>query len=279
MSGFTRELPRLLRSGFSLTILAAVLSLRLVIFAALFGIALWGLFSLLDNLREPELLRSAKAVVVKGCDPIESDEAQQLCPQLFCQKFLLDARVLPLRSRVQRDGRHASAGNEQLIGGVVQTGAADSDQRFACILRRQQGRRRQMRRWRASRSARGTACELVARRSERPMSIACCDAAIACARSSDRTAISISPTDVEPFLVDHRRLYRGATPLVLRPDSTEQVAAIMTLCNDARRRRRAGRRQHQLLRRRHAERGRLADRAVAGAHAAHPHARSARTTR
>ena len=42
------------------------------------------------------------------------------------------------------------------------------------------------------------------------------------------------PTDVEPFLVDHRKLYRGATPLVLRPDTTEQVAAIMKLCNDAR---------------------------------------------
>ncbi len=40
--------------------------------------------------------------------------------------------------------------------------------------------------------------------------------------------------DLEPFLVDHRKLYRGATPLVLRPDSTEQVAAIMKLCNEAR---------------------------------------------
>jgi FAD/FMN-containing dehydrogenase len=42
------------------------------------------------------------------------------------------------------------------------------------------------------------------------------------------------PGDVEPFLVDHRKLYRGATALVLRPDSTEQVAAIMKLCNEAR---------------------------------------------
>ena len=41
-------------------------------------------------------------------------------------------------------------------------------------------------------------------------------------------------TDLEPFLVDHRKLYHGATPLVLRPDSTEQVAAIMKLCNEAR---------------------------------------------
>ena len=41
-------------------------------------------------------------------------------------------------------------------------------------------------------------------------------------------------SDVEPFLVDHRKLYRGATPLVLRPDSTEQISAIMRLCNEAR---------------------------------------------
>jgi hypothetical protein len=111
-----------------------VLSLRLVIFAALSGIALWGLFSLLENLREPELLRSQKSIVVKGCDPIESAQAKQLCPQLFCQKYLLDGRSLPLRS-VFKVTVDTKAGNEQLIGGVVQMGSADSEQRFACILR------------------------------------------------------------------------------------------------------------------------------------------------
>jgi len=39
--------------------------------------------------------------------------------------------------------------------------------------------------------------------------------------------------DVEPFTVDHRHLYHGATPLVLRPDDTEQVAAILRLCHEA----------------------------------------------
>jgi hypothetical protein len=113
-----------------------VLSLRLVIFAAISGIALWGLFSLLDNLREPELLRTAKVIVVKGCEPMESAQARQLCPQLFCQKFLLEGRRLPLRSmfKVTVD---TTAGSEHLIGGIVQNGAADSDQRFACILRDQ----------------------------------------------------------------------------------------------------------------------------------------------
>ena len=110
-----------------------MLSLRLVIFAAISGIALWGLFSLLDNLREPELLRTAKVIVVKGCEPMESAQARQLCPQLFCQKFLLEGRRLPLRSmfKVTVD---TTAGSEHLIGGIVQNGAADSDQRFACIL-------------------------------------------------------------------------------------------------------------------------------------------------
>jgi len=113
-----------------------VLSLRLVIFAAISGIALWGLFSLLDNLREPELLRTAKVIVVKGCEPMESAQARQLCPQLFCQKFLLEGRRLPLRSmfKVTVD---TTAGSEHLIGGIVQNGAADSDQRFVCILRDQ----------------------------------------------------------------------------------------------------------------------------------------------
>jgi FAD/FMN-containing dehydrogenase len=41
------------------------------------------------------------------------------------------------------------------------------------------------------------------------------------------------PIDLEPFITDHRRLYRGATSLVLRPDTTAQVAAIMRTCNEA----------------------------------------------
>jgi D-lactate dehydrogenase (cytochrome) len=42
------------------------------------------------------------------------------------------------------------------------------------------------------------------------------------------------PFDVAPYTVDHRKLYQGATPLVLRPDSTAQVAAILKACNEAR---------------------------------------------
>src|SRR5277367_1773215 len=40
-----------------------------------------------------------------------------------------------------------------------------------------------------------------------------------------------SPTDLAPYLSDFRRLYRGATPLVLQPRSVEQVARILTICH------------------------------------------------
>ena len=39
--------------------------------------------------------------------------------------------------------------------------------------------------------------------------------------------------DIEPYLVDFRGLFRGATPLVVRPQSTAQVAAVLAICNDA----------------------------------------------
>ena len=39
------------------------------------------------------------------------------------------------------------------------------------------------------------------------------------------------PEDIAPYLVDHRKIFRGATPLVLRPDSTDQISQILTLCH------------------------------------------------
>jgi hypothetical protein len=112
-----------------------MLPLRLAIFAAVFGIALSGLFWLLGNLSEPELLRSRKAVVVKGCDPIESEDAARICPQLFCQKFLLDTRAFELRYRfeVTVDKR---SGPQHLIGGMGKPFMAKSGpaRSFACVL-------------------------------------------------------------------------------------------------------------------------------------------------
>src|SRR5690606_16180917 len=40
------------------------------------------------------------------------------------------------------------------------------------------------------------------------------------------------PADVEPYLVDWRKLYRGAARLVARPDTVERVAAVMRICSE-----------------------------------------------
>jgi hypothetical protein len=78
-----------------------MLSFRMILVTIAAGVCLWGLFALLENLREPELLRSPKVIVVKGCEPMESDEAIRLCPHLQCQKALLDSKQVPLSTRFQ----------------------------------------------------------------------------------------------------------------------------------------------------------------------------------
>jgi hypothetical protein len=118
-----------------------MLPLRFAVFAALFGIALSGLFWLLGNLSEPELLRSKRAVIVKGCDSLESEAATRRCPQLFCQKFLLEQRKFELRYRFEVTVEKRS-GPEHLIGGIAKPFVArpsDGPARaFACILDRGQ---------------------------------------------------------------------------------------------------------------------------------------------
>src|SRR5271166_4757058 len=42
------------------------------------------------------------------------------------------------------------------------------------------------------------------------------------------------PSDQEPYLVEARGLYRGATRLVVRPASTAEVAAVVRICAEAR---------------------------------------------
>ena len=42
------------------------------------------------------------------------------------------------------------------------------------------------------------------------------------------------PTEQEPYLVEARRLWRGATRLVVRPASTSEVAAVVRICAEAR---------------------------------------------
>ena len=41
-----------------------------------------------------------------------------------------------------------------------------------------------------------------------------------------------APADVEPYLVDFRGLYRGATPLVACPAATADVAAVLSICHE-----------------------------------------------
>src|SRR5215468_4517016 len=40
------------------------------------------------------------------------------------------------------------------------------------------------------------------------------------------------PADQEPYLIEGRGLYRGTTPMVLRPGSVAEVAAIVKLANE-----------------------------------------------
>jgi hypothetical protein len=104
--------------------------LRLALFASLAGVSLWGLFSLLDNLRKPELLRTQKVIVLKGCEPMESDEARRLCPQLACEKALLDAKAVDRTAQFEVYVDRSSA-TLQLVGGRVRGASGGS---FACIL-------------------------------------------------------------------------------------------------------------------------------------------------
>jgi len=40
-----------------------------------------------------------------------------------------------------------------------------------------------------------------------------------------------SAADVAPYLDDFRRLFHGATPLVLLPGSTREVAEVLRICS------------------------------------------------
>lgn len=110
-----------------------MLSLRMILFSAGAAICLCGLFYLLDNLKQPELLRTPRALIVKGCTPAESDEAAALCPQLHCQKALLDANEFPARTRfaVTID-KVADTNKAHLIAGTLKNDAGDPG--FACLM-------------------------------------------------------------------------------------------------------------------------------------------------
>ena len=110
-----------------------MLPVRLGVVTAIAALCLWGLFSLLDSLQEPGLLRSDKAVVVKGCDTLESDQARRECPALLCEKALIDAHRVPLSARFQISVNREDEG-VRLIGGDV-SGSAQPPIHFICEVR------------------------------------------------------------------------------------------------------------------------------------------------
>jgi len=55
----------------------------------------------------------------------------------------------------------------------------------------------------------------------------------------ERLAAAVGPQalitdarDMEPYVVDWRQIYRGASPVVVRPGSTAEVAAVMKICSE-----------------------------------------------
>jgi hypothetical protein len=102
----------------------------MIVFAGIAGICLWGLFSLLDNLKEPGLLRTAKGVVVKGCDTLDAHEdAPKLCPSFLCQKALVDRKLLAADARVEITRDSTEDANRIIEGHVVGT-----EQAFECVV-------------------------------------------------------------------------------------------------------------------------------------------------
>jgi len=107
-----------------------MLSLRMAIVAGIAGICFWGLFQLLDNLREPGLLRTDKAVAVKGCSSTDDHkDAARLCPQYICEKALIDRKLVALDAQFSIT-RDEIVDAEHVVGGAV-TGTGQS---FECTL-------------------------------------------------------------------------------------------------------------------------------------------------
>jgi len=109
-----------------------MLNLRsgLVITAA--ALCLWTLYSLLSSLQEPGLLRSEKAVVLKGCDVLSDPAVRRRCVPLMCQKAVLDARLVPWNSPFAVHTMRPSAADAQYVLVIGSTGA--SGQSFACLV-------------------------------------------------------------------------------------------------------------------------------------------------
>lgn len=110
-------------------------TLRFAMVTAAAGICLWWLFSLLDSLGTPDLQRTPSAATIKGCELLDNEETRAVCPQLFCQKAVIDTKRVSYKSRfaVTVDKED---GTVRLIGGDVSNKApTDPTSSFACLVR------------------------------------------------------------------------------------------------------------------------------------------------
>lgn len=112
-----------------------MLSFRFVIVTAVAGVSLWGLFSLLDTLREPALLRAEKSTVIKGCEVLDSEETRAVCPQLFCQKAVIEARLVSYKTRFAVTVDQEDGEGMRLIGGNAGINPSTKPTaHFACLV-------------------------------------------------------------------------------------------------------------------------------------------------
>ncbi|HEY8539281.1 MAG TPA: hypothetical protein VIL28_10485 [Steroidobacteraceae bacterium] len=108
-----------------------MLSLRMLIVAGVAGICLWGLFELLDTLREPGLLRTKQSVAIKGCNSLdEHEDARRLCPLFVCQKALIDRKLVGLQAAFRISVDENAASGRLIAGRVSEPGREDRE--FAC---------------------------------------------------------------------------------------------------------------------------------------------------
>ena len=107
-----------------------MLPVRLAVVTGVAGVCLWGLFSLLETLKHPTLLRTKKAAIVSGCDSLDSDDAQRLCPALLCMKAVLDAKLVDMSTPLASTVDKRNGPKQRLIAGSVGNDA----RHFACVL-------------------------------------------------------------------------------------------------------------------------------------------------
>jgi hypothetical protein len=104
--------------------------LRTIIVLGVTAVALWGLFSLLSRLKEPGLLRTPQATVVKGC---ENPASNLVCDSLLCEKALIDSKLVSFRTQFNVTTTRVSA-PEKLIGGSTLTTPTSIPVFFACVV-------------------------------------------------------------------------------------------------------------------------------------------------